>query len=49
MSQPLSRCVDELLKKNNYTMVMDFHTGQYFLYFESKHGSSNYKQCQAIL
>jgi len=49
MSQPLSRCVDRLLKDNNYTIVMDLHTGEYSLYFESKHGTENYRRCKEIL
>jgi|JI6StandDraft_1071083.scaffolds.fasta_scaffold39338_1 hypothetical protein len=49
MSQPLSRCVDRLLMENNYTMVLDLHTGEFSLYFLAKHGSDNYKRSQAML
>lgn len=34
MSQPLSVCVDNLLKHNNYSLVIDIHTGEFTLFHQ---------------
>lgn len=49
MSQPLSVCVDSLLKTRNYTLVLDIHTGEFSLYFEANRHSSRYNRSKAFL
>ncbi len=49
MSEPLSQCVRYLLETQNYTLLIDLHTGEYSLFFEANPGTGNYNRLKALM